>query len=748
MPISWKLLLFPAALAFSAVLLGCGSSMSSPSVEASPSTPSADFSLSVSPATIALIMGGAAQTIQVAAAAMNGFTGPIALAVSGLPGGLTATPATVSLITGAPQTISFMAAQPAASGILTLTGTSGSLSHSAQVAFSVQAPPDFAFTAAPAAVSLTAGGGAQSIQISAAAVNGFTGTVNVTLSGLPAGVSASPATAALTPGTPQNISLTAAQSTPAGTATVTLAAVSGALSHNAQLALTVTVPVANNDVTTYHNDISRTGQNLKEAVLTLTNVNPTAFGKTNFLSADGKVDAEPLYLQNLMIGGTTHNVLYAATEHDSVYAFDADTGTQLWTAPLLGTGETTSDDHGCGQITPEIGATATPVIDRSQGPSGTIFLVAMSKDGSGQYHQRLHALDVTTGAEQAGSPVEIQASYPGSGAASSGGNVIFDPGQYAERAGLLLLNGSIYTGWTSHCDIQPYTGWLMAYSESTLRQTAVLNLTPNGNEGSVWMSGAGLAADTNGDIYLLDANGTFDTTLDSGGFPNKRDFGNAFLKISTAGGGLAVADYFALDNTVSESGSDQDLGSGGALLLPDLTDSAGQVHQLAVGAGKDSNIYIVDRNNMGKFNANTNGAIYQELTGAAPGGVYSAPAYFNNVVYYGGNGDPIAAFPIADAKLLTTPSAVTGNSFVYPGPTPGISGNGTSNGIVWAVENTSPAVLYAYRADNLQKLYDSTQAPGGRDSFGAGNKFITPLIVNGKVYAGTTNGVAVFGLLP
>ncbi len=465
------------------------------------------------------------------------------------------------------------------------------------------------------------------------------------------------------------------------------------------------------------------------------------------MSVDGKVDAQPLYLSGLTIAGQTHNVVYAASEHDSVYAFDADRGTQLWKTSVLGSGETTSGDHGCGQITPEIGITSTPVIDRKAGPNGTIFVVGMTEDSSGHYHQRLHALDVTTGAELSGSPIEISANYPGTGANSSGGKVIFDPGQYAERTGLLLLNGVLYMGWTSHCDAGPYTGWLMGYSESTLAQTSVLNLTPNGSEGSIWMSGSGLAADTSGNIYFLDANGTFDTTLDSNGFPTSHDFGNAFMKVSTTGNALSAADYFATSNTVSESTGDEDLGSGGALVLPDLTDTSGGVHHLAVGAGKDSNIYVVNRDSMGKFNSQNDNAIYQEISGAIAG-VFSMPAYFNNTVYYGAVNDRLKAFPISNAKLATTASAQSANSFQYPGTTPAVSANGTSNGIVWAVENSSPAVLHAFDASTLQELYNSNQAATSRDHFGNGNKYITPMIVNGKVFVGTPNGVAEFGLLP
>ena len=441
------------------------------------------------------------------------------------------------------------------------------------------------------------------------------------------------------------------------------------------------------------------------------------------------------------------NVVFVATEHDSVYAFDADTGAQIWKVSILGANETTSGNHGCGQISPEIGITSTPVIDRHAGPNGTIFVVGMSIDGGGAYHQRVHALDVTSGAERTGSPAEIQASYPGTGANSSGGNVVFDPAQYAERVGLLLMNGTIYLGWTSHCDQGAYTGWLMAYSESTLAQTAVLNLTPNGSEGSIWMSGAGLAADASDNIYFLDANGTFDTTLDANGFPSKRDFGNGFMKISTAGGTLAVADYFEPDNTVAESNTDQDLGSGGALVLPDMTDTAGAVHRLVVGAGKDSKIYVANRDAMGKFNPQSNAALYQEIDSAI-GGVWSMPAYFNNTVYYGAVGDTLKAFPIANAKLATSATAQSANPFAYPGTTPAVSANETAAGIVWAVENSSPAVLHAYDATTLQELYNSNQAASSRDHFGNGNKFITPAIANGKVFVGTPSGVAVFGLLP
>ncbi|HLJ77149.1 MAG TPA: hypothetical protein VKT75_07035, partial [Acidobacteriaceae bacterium] len=274
---------------------------------------------------------------------------------------------------------------------------------------------------------------------------------------------------------------------------------------------------------------------------------------------------------------------------------------------------------------------------------------------------------------------------------------------------------------------------------------SVLNLTPNGSEGSIWMAGAGLAADSSGNIYFLDANGTFESALDANGFPAQQDFGNAFLKVSTSGGKLAVADYFAAHNTVAESRADEDLGSGGALVLPDVQDGSGNVLHLAVGAGKDGIFYVVNRDSMGKFNPQSDSAIYQEITGGAE--VFSMPAYFNNTLYYGAVGDSLKAWRISNGRFASSPSGQTATNFGYPGSTPAVSANGTANGIVWAVENASPAVLHAYNAATLTELYNSNQAANGRDHFGKDNKFITPIIVNGKVFVGTPSGIAEFGLL-
>lgn len=741
------------------VLLSCLSSFlficASCSSGGSHSNP--DFTVSATPNAITLAPGGSPQQISINATAVDGFMSAVAVSLSGLPAGITAQPGSVTLTPGTPQTITITAGGSAAAGNATLvvTATSGSLSHNSSVAITVAAPPpDFSLAVSPASLSITAGAPASAVQVTAIPANGFSGTVATTIAGLPTEVTAVPATLTLNPGVPQSISLAASATAPTVRTSLTFTGTSGSLTHNATLALNVvgSSPLIPNDVVTYHYDAARTGLNAAETILTTSNVNSSQFGKTGFLAMDGKLDGQPLYVSGLTIGGKLHNVLYAGTEHGSLYAYDADDGGLLWQTSLLGANETPSDDHGCSQISPEIGISATPVINRQQGAHGTIFLVVTSKDHIGGYHHRLHAVDLTTGSDTQ-APTEITATFPGTGVNSQGGNVIFDPAPYAERAALLLLNGTIYTGWTSHCDQGVYTGWIMGYSESTLQQTQVLNITPNGSMGSIWMSGNGIAADSAGSLYLLAANGTFDTTLDSNGFPSKGDYGNAILRLSVVNGRLTVADYFTMHNTQSLSSQDIDLGSGGPLLLPDQTDLHGFVHHLIVGAGKDRNIYLADGDNLGKFNPASNPAdnnIYQELPGANLGGSFSSAAYFNGVLYSAADSDTLKAFPMVDAKMSITPSSVSGTRFSHPGPTPTVSANGTQNGIVWALEsNTSnPAVLHAFDATNLaHELYSSNQAANGRDGFGMGNKFIVPLVIHGRVYVGTPTGVAVFGLL-
>lgn len=502
------------------------------------------------------------------------------------------------------------------------------------------------------------------------------------------------------------------------------------------------------NVLTYHNDNFRTGQYRYETSLTPANVSSSTFGKIGFLPVRGLVDAEPLYVSALPLNGARRKVLYVATEHDLVYAFDADNFAPLWKSSLLGAGETTSDNHDCQQVTPEIGVTSTPVIDLHAPPHGAIYLVAMSKDSRGHYFQRLHALDLTTGAELPGSPATIAASYPGRGAGNRNGLLTFDPARYKERAALLLANGLIYTTWASHCDVSPYTSWVIAYNASTLRQAGVLNLTPNGTEGAVWMSGSGPAADEAGNVYLLTGNGTFDTSLDDRGFPAQGDYANAFVKIALDGGNLRVADYFTMHDTVDQSEQDEDLGSGGIMLLPDLADVAGRPRHLAVGAGKDQIIYLVDRDAMGKFHPRGD-RVYEKDIWAIGGMVFGAPAYFGGSIFYGAYRDNFRAFTLMNATLPRLPSSATAKKFDYPGVTPSLSAGrdpGDSNAIAWTVENSVPATLHAYLASDLtRELYNSNQA-GARDQF-ENNKYITPMIANGRVHVGTKTGVAVFGLL-
>ena len=501
------------------------------------------------------------------------------------------------------------------------------------------------------------------------------------------------------------------------------------------------------NVTTWHNDNARTGQNLTESILTPAKVNSSSFGVRFEVPVDGKVDAQPLYISAFSIPGKgTHNIVFAATEHDSVYAFDADTGKILWQVSLLKPGETPSDPRNCNQVSPEIGITATPVIDAGK---HFLYVAAMSKDASGHYYQRLHALWLTSGADEYGSPVTVQATAPGNGDNGSNGTVTFDPAQYKERPGLLLVGDTLYTSWSSHCDIRPYTGWMLSYSTGTGAQTGVFNFVPNGSEAAPWNAGAGPAADAAGNVFIALGNGTFDTQLNAQGFPSLGDYGNAVVKLNMLNGTLQATDYWTMYDSNAESGVDTDLGSGGVMLLPGQRDSKGAVRQLAVAAGKDANLYMMDQTNLGKFDASSNGTLYQELGHALSNGEWSSPAYFNGHVYYGSVGSVLRSFDVNDALLSSSPSSSTPESFTYPGTTPSVSAFGNLNGIVWAVENSNPAVLHAFDASNLGvELYNSNQAGSSRDHFGNGNKFITPTIANGKVYVGTQNSVAVFGMLP
>jgi hypothetical protein len=496
------------------------------------------------------------------------------------------------------------------------------------------------------------------------------------------------------------------------------------------------------DVLTYHNDLARTGQDLNETVLTPANVNANSFGKLFSYPVDGAVYVQPLYLSGQAIPGQgTHDVVYVATENDSVYAFDANgTGGVLWqdsfTNPSAGITSVPSSDIGSSAILPRIGITGTPVIDPG---TGTLYVVALTKEfvnSTTSYVQRLHALDVTTGTEKFGGPVVIQASVPGTGPDAVNGQVAFTPMTELQRPGLLLFNGVVYISWASYDDRTPYHGWVMGYNAQTLQQTAVLNASPNGQEAGIWMSGAAPAVDAVGNIYLTTGNGTFDANT---GGP---DYGEAILKLATAGGGLTVADWFTPFNYSALNAQDADFGSGGVVLLPDQ--AGAHPHEL-ITAGKQGVIYLADRDNLGHFDPNTDYVV--QTVSDVPHGAFDTPAYFNNTVYYHANGDTLKAYSLTNGLLSAAPVAQSTTVANFPGTTPSVSADGTTNGIVWDWQFGSPGVLHAYDAGTLAELYNSGQA-GQRDQAGAGVKFTVPTIANGKVYVGTQNGLTVFGLLP
>lgn len=497
---------------------------------------------------------------------------------------------------------------------------------------------------------------------------------------------------------------------------------------------------------TYHNDNARTGQNLNEIVLTLENVNWAQFGKLFSYPVDGQIYAQPLYVANLNIPGQGyHNVAYVATEHDSVYAFDADgrTNLPLWQVSFIdpAAGVTPVPSDAFAQIIwPEVGITGTPVIDPG---GGTLYVVAYT-DENGNPVYRLHALDIGTGTEKFGGPRLIQASVPGTGAGNDGhGNVPFDPAHQNQRPGLLLSDGKVYIAFGSWADILPFHGWLLAYDAQTLKQVGVFNATPNGSGGSIWQSGGAPSTDSNGNIFVMTGNGTFDA--DTGGV----DFGDSFLKFRPSSAGLALVDYFTPFNQASLSRADLDLGSCAPLVLPEQTSSH---PHLLVGAGKEGRIYLVDRDHMGHFNEGDDSQIVQSIAGAIFQN-FGTPAYWQNKVYFLGFANVLTAFPLTDGLLSAVPPSQAKTSFGFPGATPAVSARAATNGIVWALQTDSfsqngPAVLWAYDANNISRtLYNSNQA-GVRDVPGVAVKFTMPTVANGRVYVGAQNELDVFGLLP
>ena len=503
-------------------------------------------------------------------------------------------------------------------------------------------------------------------------------------------------------------------------------------------------------VITWHMNNARTGANTSETTLTPSNVNSNQFGKKFSYEVDGEVVAQPLIATGVNIDGSTKNVLIIATEHDSVYAFDADSKqAAFWHVSFIDPahGITTFPvgselDFAC-CFNPEIGITGTPAIDPN---SGSIYVVAHTLE-NGTHVQKLHALDIRNGSEKSGSPVVIEASVPGSTSDAVNGSIAFNPGIQNQRPGLLLANGLVYIAWGSHNDRTPYHGWVMAYKADTLQRVGVFVTTPDGLPGTgritesggsgIWMSGGGPAADSSGNVYVSIGNGAM--TADKGG----KSFSNALLKFGASNNSLNLADYFEPYDALDQNLGDMDLGSGAAVVI----DQSGPVPHLVVSTGKNGTIYSLNRDNMGKFHVGDDSHAVQTVPNALAQYVRSSPAYWNGTFYVSSLNDHLKAFRFNDGRLPNSPTSQTNMTFPFPGPTPTISSNGTSNGIVWAMQHSGgPVTLFAFTADLSTVLYNSNQA-GSRDQGPPGTRFTVPVVINGKVYIGGRSQVAVYGLL-
>src|SRR5580704_12050497 len=510
---------------------------------------------------------------------------------------------------------------------------------------------------------------------------------------------------------------------------------------------------AQTSILTQHYDTARTGQNTSESVLNPTNVNSTTFGKLFSIPVQGYVYAQPLYVPAVVIPGNgTHNVLYVATEHDMLYAFDADTGSQLWQVSFLINGATTvlpSDVGNTQDINPEIGITGTPTIDPT---TNTLYVVVNTKE-SGNIIYRLHAIDITTGAEKFGGPVLISATVPGTAGDGNGSTVPLNSQWANQRPGLLLLNGFVYVGFGSHGDNGSWHGWVLAYDKTTLTQTGAWCTSPNGKGNGIWGAGSGFAADASGNMYVATGNGE-DTVATPAPSPSATiDYGDSIVRLSLTNGVPVPTDYFTPWNQASLYSADLDVGSGGVLIPPD---QSGTYPHILIVVGKAADMYVVNRDQMTSDNSHyCNGCtsdpeIIQSLSISA--GIWGMPAYWNNQIYLWGNGGHLEAYTLTNGTLSQTPTSGSAESSNYPGSTPVVSSNGTSNGIVWTVETAAynsggPAILRAYSATNVSNLLYGSNLTNGRDALGPAVKFVVPVVTNGKVYVGAEKEVDVFGLL-
>jgi hypothetical protein len=509
-------------------------------------------------------------------------------------------------------------------------------------------------------------------------------------------------------------------------------------------------------VYTYHNDLARDGANTQEYALTTSSVDTSTFGKLFSCPVDGAIYAQPLWVVNLTIGGANHNVVLVATQHDSLYAFDADANpcVELWKVSLIDrnhggtTGEMTVPSgvpgylvgKGTGDITPEVGVTGTPVIDPS---TNTLYVVSKSMNSAGtSFFQRLHAVDLTTGNEKFSGPANITSSITFPGTGDGGSTVSFNAQQQNQRPGLALVNGVVYVPWASHEDFAPYYGWVVGFSASTLAVTNVLNVSPNVQSGGIWMGGGAPAADANNNLYLLTGNAAFDAT--SGG----NDYGDSLLQLSS---GLTVSSFFTPSDQATDDTADNDFGAGGAAVVLNLP--SGTLQHLVVGGGKDGTLYLLNGDNMGGLGDPSARQYFNIGTG-----IFATGAFWNNNFYIAGIYGPLSSYSFNGSTNLfnTANPSQSSSSYGFPGATPSVSSTGSSNGIVWALDNSNyctpqspgcgPAVLHAYNATALStELWNSSMI--GTDAAGNAVKFTVPTVANGKVYVGTrgNNTGGIFG---
>jgi hypothetical protein len=503
------------------------------------------------------------------------------------------------------------------------------------------------------------------------------------------------------------------------------------------------------DVLTQHNDAGRTGLHLGETILTPSSVNPAKFGRLGTLITDGEVDAQPLYASGVTLpSGGIRNILYAATEHGSVYAFDATSGSVIWQTGLLGANEQPADSGTCTTPPQERGITATPVIDRTRGPHGAIYMIANTKDSAGTVIQRIHALDIATGAELFSGPTLIQTSANAGNSVNSSASQNFDAAQYQTLAGLQFVNGKVYAAFAPNCGAAADSSWIMGFDAASLSSTGSLYLASAAGSNAPGFTMAGLSADSTGDLYIF-GQATFASHVPgSANVLVPASSGNAFLKLSTENG-LALTDYAKTSASgpasLINSGTQT---SGGTLVLPDFTDDAGKVWHLALGAGSDGSISLLNRDSLGGPGLQPAPIVQVIWSQTAQSGVTGTLAYFGNTAYSANSGGPIRAFALNDARLSTNPVNQSAITLGASGAQLSVSANAATGGILWAVDNSGAGILRAYDATDLSReLYDTTLAANSRDAFASAVSPAPPTVASGRVYVATKNGIVVFGQL-